>query len=560
MTARTLFTLVLLLCSITVSAAERQPGAGTLSHEEVLRLGERIYREGVLPSGEPVEALIRGDVSVPGTAFTCISCHLRSGLGSYEGGVVTPPTNGEKLFKPCDGAFPGNYIDRPMVYSAQVRPAYTDETLANALSDGFSPTGRKLDPVMPRYLLDDADMVLLIAYLKSLSAQPSPGVMGRSTLRFATVVTDDVPPAERDAVVRQLQNFFGMQNNPAKYTERTAKAKGMSPEEFNPFYLELTLSVWELKGEPETWRSQLEEYNRKEPAFALLGGITTKEWTPVHDFSEEHRIPCVFPITDLPVVTGTDWYTMYYSKGYYQEGEAAARYLASRADVAPKETVVQVFQDTGEGRAFSTGFLDTWHKLGRRPPVNHVLPAHEKVTPEYLRQLTDKNKPSVMLLWAGPEALPALEAAATGKSRPGMVFVSANLLKQDIWTLPEGIRQGIYITYPYRLPQEKVSNKIKLRTPLRTPDRKVLSTERNITARMTSLTRLLSNVFMMIRQDFYRDYFLDVIGMTEEQDYPDAERLSFGPGQRYAMKGCYIVQVSEGAHPELVQKSDWVLH
>src|SRR6266702_2816608 len=125
MTARTLFTLVVLLCSITMSATQGQSAAATLSHEEMLRLGERIYREGVLPSGEPVEALIRGDVSVPGTAFTCVSCHLRSGLGSYEGGVVTPPANGEKLFKPCDGAFPGNYIDRPMVYSAQVRPAYT---------------------------------------------------------------------------------------------------------------------------------------------------------------------------------------------------------------------------------------------------------------------------------------------------------------------------------------------------------------------------------------------------------------------------------------------------
>ena len=141
---RTFFTLVVLFWSMTVSAAERQAAAGTLSPEEVLRLGERIYREGVLPSGEPVEALIRGDVQVPGTAFTCVSCHLRSGLGSYEGGVVTAPTNGERLFKPCDGAFLGNYVDRPMIYNAQARPAYTDETLANVLSNGYTPTGREL--------------------------------------------------------------------------------------------------------------------------------------------------------------------------------------------------------------------------------------------------------------------------------------------------------------------------------------------------------------------------------------------------------------------------------
>src|SRR6266567_4974476 len=141
---RTFFTLVVLFCSITVSAVDRQSAAGTLPPEEVLRLGERVYREGVLPSGEPVEALIRGDVQVPGTAFTCVSCHLRSGLGSYEGGAVTAPTNGERLFKPCDGVFLGNYVARPMIYNAQARPAYTDETLANVLSNGFSPTGREL--------------------------------------------------------------------------------------------------------------------------------------------------------------------------------------------------------------------------------------------------------------------------------------------------------------------------------------------------------------------------------------------------------------------------------
>ena len=66
----------------------------------------------------------------------------------------------------------------------------------------------------------------------------------------------------------------------------------------------------------------------------------------------------------------------------------------------------------------------------------------------------------------------------------------------------------------------------------------------------------------MMRHDFYRDYFLDVIDMMRDQYYAIStySRLSFGPGQRYASKGCYIVQLTGGDEPKLEKKSNWVIH
>ena len=75
-----------------------------------------------------------------------------------------------------------------------------------------------------------------------------------------------------------------------------------------------------------------------------------------------------------------------------------------------------------------------------------------------------------------------------------------------------------------------------------------------------SIQEILTQALIDMKGNYYRDNFLDVIGMMDDLEVPLYERLSFGPGQRYASKGCYIVQLSKGGKPELVRKSDWVIH
>lgn len=547
-------------------AADRKPQPETtgLSREESLRLGEQIYRKGMLMSGKSATAIVQGDIEVEGTMFSCQSCHMRSGLGSYEGRILTTPTNGANLFssqfnirQPSAAqlkTIPAYLL--PLFQSPPRRPAYTDETLAIALRGGIDPTGRMLHAVMPRYFLDDRNMVNLINYLRVLSTELSPGVT-KTTLSFATVITEDVPAREREAMLKPLENYVRGRNSKAKTFESRAKY-GLYAEGMDLAYRRLTLSVWELKGPPQTWRKQLEEYYRKEPVFALLGGITTGDWQPVHEFSEEHRIPCLFPITDIPVISETDWYTLYFSKGYYQEGEAAARFLSAMADLQADKRLLQIFRDTPEGRAFSAGFQETWQKLGHQSPVNRTLRAGEAITKELLEQLTDNERPSAILLWVGPEAVQTLEEISAMTYRPEKVFLSASLLKQGIRRLPEQMRDVTYITYPYSLSSERVS----MRNPKPVKDLQLIN-DRTISKKMNSLGFLLTDALMMMRENFYRERFLEVIDMLQDRPQPysaDYERYSFGPGQRYASKGCYIVQLTHGASPELVRKSDWVIH
>lgn len=549
----------LLLFSITLSCSFAESNTAPLSAEESQRLGERMYREGILPSGEPMQALVRDDLPTPGTLFSCVSCHLRSGLGSFEGGVFTPPTTGNKLFQPYQTLYKGTPQDPKYFPIPPRRPAYTEKSLIDALQDGVDPNGKKLNDVMPRYLLEPKDMAILVSYLKSLSHEFSEGVTD-TNLHFATVISEDVSPEDRNALLTPLQNYFNLKNSQVKYFKTPGSARSQlmahnmtASKEFTN--RTLTLSPWILKGPPETWESQLKEYNRKDPAFALIGGMTTGTWEPIHRFSEAHHIPCLFPNTDFPVISETDWYTLYLSKGYYQEGEAAARYLHSQAPPGSDKKIVQLVRDTREGRALSAGFRETWRDLGHGDPLTLFLKPGEIVSRQVTDRIAGNGTPGVIVVWDGPQAVQILDILDRSGIRPDMFFVSSSYLGNNLWSLKEHLRTATYITYPYRLSQQAD----KPGTPH--SGKKTFPADTGRIGNQTySIIEILSMAFMDMRGNYYRDNFLDVIGMIMDQDVPLYERLSFGPGQRYASKGCYIVQLSNGPKAQLIQKSDWVIH
>ncbi|MEZ5476950.1 MAG: hypothetical protein R3E95_05545 [Thiolinea sp.] len=68
----------------------------------------------------------------------------------------------------------------------------------------------------------------------------------------------------------------------------------------------------------------------------------------------------------------------------------------------------------------------------------------------------------------------------------------------------------------------------------------------DIKAKMYFLGWMLPAAIRHMRGEFYRDYFLEGFDMMTDQTYAAAiyPRLSFGPGQRYAAKGCYIAQLT----------------
>jgi len=562
--------LALTVLAPLIGAAAQRPahaaGAGGRTEAEVLRLGERMYRRGILPSGEPMTGVVQGDVPVDGTMFSCQSCHLRSGVGSIEGTVITLPTNAGWLFQPFRGARMTETARARLpahLRREQIRPAYTVESLARVLRTGVDPAGRTLGPQMPRYALDDDDMAVLVHYLEHLSAAPSPGVTD-DTIRFATVVGAGASATERSAMLLPLRAHVAAANTQTRQQERRAASGPFYKEEKYTAYRRLELSVWELRGPPETWRSQLEAYYRDRPVFALLGGVTGGPWWPIHAFCEANRIPALFPITDLPVVSASDWYTLYFSKGRFQEGEAVARYLRSRPDPgsgpAAGRPVVQVYRDDPEGRALAEGFRATWAAFGRPAPVERVLGVEDAPDAGFWRRLADTHPRAVLLLWLRGRDLPGLEAIADrDEAGPPRVFLSGPLLGDDRSAVPDAVRRFTLLTHPFSLPGEKPRAELVTRRWLES--RGIPVADARIQSQMYLLGWMLSGVIKKMRHDLYRDYFLDVMDMMRDQYYSVAAypRLSFGPGQRYASKGCYLVELGPGPKPELIRRAGWVI-
>ena len=544
--------------------AEDKPQAmvGGVTAEEALRLGEKMYRQGILPSGEPMRATVKGDVPVDGKMFTCGSCHLRSGFGTTEGQVRTPPIDGTRLYSPVSKFREVLQIGKAAetMGGELFRPAYTDETLAACIEGGVDPANRQLNSIMPLYALEKQDMAILVYYLKNFSVGHQPGV-SETTLRFATVITEEVSKEAREAMLTPLQEFIDHWRVPARM-ERTVRGKSQRQEGGASRGLRaLALSVWELKGPVETWRGQLEEYYRKEPVFALLGGISTKEWAPIHQFCEDLRIPAIFPVTDLPVISETDWYTVYLSKGLYQEGEAAARFLHAKEGMAEGQSIIQVYRDGPAGASLAKGFSKTWEGMGHTPSDSVVLEGDEPLPPDLWTKIDKMHKQAVVLLWLNDRDFPDLALLAKNQPRPALVMASYGMLGgKKVNSLPESERSSLYLTYPYALPEEAKGYRAHFAAA--STAEKVPIAQREPAMKMNSLYPTVAGALSRLRSYVYRDYFLELIEATPtlESGQIIYSKLSFGPSQRYASKGCHVVQLGNGVKPKLIMRSAWVTH
>ncbi len=516
--------------------------------------GERIYREGVLGSGAPLEARREGGAPMLGRDAACINCHRRSGYGSREGRIVIPPVAARYLLhaEARDGGKP----ELPYVESMRLDrdPPYTDVTLARAIREGVNADGKPFSYLMPHYALDDADMAALIGYLKKLDQRSSPGATD-TELHFATIITPDADPIKRRGMLDVLEQYFTDRNSVQFAITPHLRSSSKMAWANNMFrvHYRWELHVWELHGSAATWEQQLKQFFAEQPVLAVVSGLGGRNWAPVHAFCEDEQVPCFFPNVEAPPEQAdSSFYSIYFSRGVMLEAGLIANKIADPASVPTVRVVDQVYRRGDSGEPASQALASILKSRGITVH-NHALASREKEqgVAKAVRAASNGN---ALVLWLRPADLKAL-----GKAPKVPVYLSGLMGGLEDAPLPGGWRARARLAYPFDLPEQR-------RVPVdyalgwfRIRGIPVVALQ--VQADTYLACGLLSETLNHMAGNLNPEYFVERIQDMLDQRiitgyYP---HLALAPGQRFASKGGYLTHFAEASGPRLVADSAWTV-
>jgi hypothetical protein len=516
-------------------------------------IGKQIYLTGHTSSGEAIQAIVGGNAPVNGDQFSCVSCHRRSRLGSSEGGKQVPPLTATALFKPAQMSVTRGVLPKAFKHSGNTRIPYTDESLAKAIREGIDPTGRKLDTLMPRYALDADTVAALTAYLKTERSANIPGVDDAS-LHFATVVTEGVDPAKSKAMLDILKGYFQDKNADTRHNTKRAK---FSAYKMYQVYRKWELHVWELKGDESTWPTQLEKHYKTQPVLAMVGGLSATGWQPVHQFCERFEVACLFPNTDVPVVSDADFYTIYLSKGMTLEAEVLAKHLKTTQTKAKSVPVIQVFRENGQGVVAAKALQGLLQKNGNLHLQDIVVPNSKELAAAFWDDLFKKQDSGILITWLNKDDIESLGAIL--ELPPGItaVYGTANLMGDSLPKFQDATQTMLRLIYPWELPDAREARLMRVKSWLKA--KQIPFVDERLQANTFFSAQILAEIIMHLLDNFSSAYIVErVEGMLETLSsnsiYP---HLSLGAGQKFGSKGSYIVKISPDG--QLTPVGEWIV-
>ncbi|MBK8276518.1 MAG: ABC transporter substrate-binding protein [Nitrospira sp.] len=270
------FVLALVSCFSLIIAiafsAESHAWEDPLTPDE--RLGRHIYHLGSTGSGPELQVSFAGvDGDLAATLFRCVQCHGVEGQGSMEGGLRVPPLVPSFVRGPHESGQTG-----------KSRAAYTDQTLARAITQGVDAAGEPLHSGMPRYYLTDHQAAAVVAYLNKIGTDDDtdPGVTATIiTVGAALPLSGPLASIGQDAQ-SVLDGYF-----------RNVNERG-------GIYGRQIRLVVEDYGQEISQEAATERLIKTKQVFALVGSFESGDISKMHGLLERTQVPSIGPLALSP--------------------------------------------------------------------------------------------------------------------------------------------------------------------------------------------------------------------------------------------------------------------
>lgn len=259
-----------LLTALLLAASAARAAALTALETQ----GKTLYFGGVGTSGRPIQAyLAGGSEPVDADAVPCAGCHGEDGRGRSEGGIVPGDITWSNLTKP----YGHNHG------AGRKHPAFSERSLAAAVTQGVDPAGNPLDPVMPRYLLKRADLAALTAYLKRIEADPPPGVeTDRLRLGIIAPLRGPQETAGRDLMALLTAYVDELNGRGGIYNRR------------------IELIVADATADRQQTLANVRKLITATPVLATIGALVPTHEAAVAELLDRAGVPLIGGVADFP--------------------------------------------------------------------------------------------------------------------------------------------------------------------------------------------------------------------------------------------------------------------
>lgn len=504
-----------------------------------VEIGRRIYQDGILSDGHPIKGVRENAPSVEGGDAACATCHRRSGLGSFEGGVFVAPIHKNFLFHHA-GENPIVVVNpnHPMGITLPHEP-YDRASLDKALRQGVLPDEKLLAPLMPRYNFDKRDFEALYKYLETLSSKMSPGI-DKDGIHFSAVFAPDVDDKKVDLIEREI-NLFVYQHN-----SQNSHSKRHHPLGFDRLpraHRNWVFHFWRLKGPKSDWSRQLSDFYRKQPVFAIVGGASEGGAEPVSDYCERYQVPCIFQNDKVTDHSHRHW-VLKYSEGVSHEIGLFRAYI-SRDGRYRSGRIIQLTSSTAAAK-FAQSKLTA---LSRREKTS-VFEMPALSTSDFLKQLQGLKltREDAIVCWCEPNDFKFVTSL---KELDGIsVFASSLLLGDDrelMYSPPDFKGDGPYYLYPFEAPGTRERQQANFYSWI-TSGRFQAEDEMWQSQIYLTLIILQESLSQMV-DNLYREYLLEKVESSIGMGYSywgPYHRPALGPSRRVASRSGYVLQLEGG--------------